>query len=438
MAPRARFRPIFLLAGAFVLLAPLSVATGLGLSEPAKYARLATTVLIVLAGAATGRGLRMGAAGKAMTAFVAIFIGACVWSGNPVYACFYKGMFGLSFMSGLVLVNSVRSVEEFTKGLRLLGFVAVLAAFVALAVFLRDPDASTSLERMSVFGLNANLLGEASALLWILCLYLATSQRSRFWLALMALACGALGLIIIGTGSRGAALMALTGTLFVLLPMVQRPGRLAAALLGVLVVVYLAFEVFELSGGDRFVNEISKDTRSAIWSHAFRKYFMRHPLTGVGWLHYGDQWATLQNAYLQTLVETGLLGAGVLALALGMTARGLYRNYQQVKRRRLPRELLYLNLAFLVPVLMHGMAESSLFIGCSLDSLFLGMGVGLVDRMLPLILNTPSQAARRAGAAPARVMGISMSGLSGRRQVSLPAPRAVSSVADPQPPRRDV
>ncbi|MGQ0633594.1 MAG: O-antigen ligase family protein [Planctomycetaceae bacterium] len=438
MVHRARFRPIFLLAGAFVLLAPLSVASGLGLSEPAKYARLATTLLIVLTGAIGGGGLRMGGAGRAMTAFIAIFIVSGFWSDNPVYACLYKGMFGLSFLSGLVLVNSVRSVDEFKKGLRLLGFVAVFAAFVALLVFLRDPDASSSLERMSVFGLNANLLGEASALLWILCLYLATNHRSRFWLALMGLACAALGLIIIGTGSRGAALMALTGTMFLLLPMVQRPGRLAAVLLGVLVVVFLAFEVFDLSGGDRFVNEISKDTRTAVWARALRKQFMRQPLTGVGWLHYGDQWATLQNAYLQTLVESGLLGAGVLVVALVVTGSGVYRNYRRIRRDRLPRELLYLNLAFLAPVLMHGMAESSLFIGASLDSLFLGMGVGLVDRLLPLITATVSSNVRRASrAAPARTIGLSVSGLSGRRQIALPIPRGPGVAPTPGFPKPD-
>jgi hypothetical protein len=163
-------------------------------------------------------------------------------------------------------------------------------------------------------------------------------------------------------------------------------------------------------------------------------------LYGVGWLHVGDQWATLQNAYLQTLVESGLIGASVLATALVVASRGVYRNYREAKRRQLPKELLYLNLAFLVPVLAHGAAESSLFIGASLDSLFLGMGIGLVDRMLPLVSTTGPSTPRRGRAAPVRTIGITSASLSGwRRPVvpALPSPQSAGVVTASPPPPED-
>lgn len=396
MSRRAKFRPIFLLAAAFVLLAPVSVATGLAISEPAKYVRLGTTVLMVLLGAQSGRGLRMGPVGTMMSVFVAFFVMSGIWSGNPVFALIYKGMFGLSFFAGLVLVNSVKDSDEFKKGLDLLGAVAVLASFVALAAYWRDPSGSVRQERMSVFGLNANLLGEASAMLWILCLYLALHQKSKLRLAILGLACASLALIIVGSGSRGAALMAAVGSLFLLVPFTKRPGMVAGVLLGILVVVYVGSEVLDVGGG-RFVRDLSKDTRTQIWTNVMKRYFSKSPAIGIGWLNNGNQWAAVQSAYIQTLIESGIVGAGLLLAALASIANGFLRNRDEFQRRRLPKELFYLNLALLAPILMNGAFESSLFIGASLDSLLLGMGVGLLDNAVRIVATSsgPSLGAQR-------------------------------------------
>lgn len=380
-------------AAAFLLLAPLSVATGLSISEPAKYARLLTTLVMVALGALSRRGLKTGPVASIWGLFTLMFVTASLWSDLPHWALFYKGMFGLTFFSGIALVNSARTQEALIRGLRFLGMVSAMAACLALVVYLTDRSASSAGDRMALYGINANALGQTAAPLLILCLFLVLNDRSRRKRTMLALACCALGLIIIATGSRGSLLMALAGITFLVLPHSKRPERIAAVAGCVLVVTFAALQFLDLEGGHRIFDEMGKNTRAGIWNWGW-KGFLGSPAIGIGWFHYGTQWAAVQSAYLQVLIETGLVGATILLCAMIVTARRWYGVQRKLVRLGLSQKLSYLSLAFLGSVLLHGAFESSLVFGSSLNALFLGMGTCLVDRTLALSSAAVSPAQR--------------------------------------------
>jgi O-antigen ligase len=398
---RPRLHPYFVIAGAFVLLAPLSVATGLSISEPAKYLRLATTLLIVGLALVSGRGLRMGPAGRALAAFVLLFVISGLWSDLPHWALFNKGMFALACFSGVALGNCVRSRDELARGLRLLGLIAAGAAVIAFASYSSDRTTeSGTLGRMAVYGMNSNAVGQTAAPLLILCVHLALHERSRLWRWLMIFACTVLAEVILATGSRGAALMALAGSALLFVPLTRRPGTIAAAILICLVVGFTAFEVFDLRGSDRMITELSKNTRSGIWNYGF-KMFLTSPVIGVGWVHWGDRWGALQSIYMQTLVEAGLIGALALAGMMNVVATRWRRTHHWLSRAGHSCELSWLALAFLVAVFLHGLAESSTFMGSSLNALLLGLGVCLIDRSRePALLRSAWKIAPQHGRRP--------------------------------------
>lgn len=376
---RAKLHPIFILGCVFLLLSPVSVATGLSIAEPAKYMRLFTTVIIVLLWGSSSRTAPIGKATRALMGFVGMFTLAGLWSDMPHWALFHKGMFALTCFSGMALVGVVRSSEEFSRGLRLMGTIAAAAAVIAFAVYWKAPGKHSTNGRMALWGINANMIGQTAAPLFILAAHVVLHDRTR-WRWLVGAGCAMLILVIVGTGSRGAALMAGIGALFLFLPFARRPSVVVGIGLLFASAAYIAFEVIEVSGGDRMVAEMTKDTRGGMWSMGW-KHFVGSPLIGNGWLHWDTRWASTQNIYLQTLVETGILGGVWLGLVLLLIARRWLSVKEWLMRHRLSEDLAYLSAALVGAVLLHGVAESSTFQGTSAGALLLGMGVALIDRI---------------------------------------------------------
>lgn len=374
---------IFLLAGGFVLLSPTSVAGGLSISEPAKYFRLLTTILIVAIGLASAGQLRIGAGGRALIAFSTLFVIASVWSTKPAYGLFNKGMFGLTCLSGIILAASIRTTAELRAGLRLLGLVSGAAALVVLLVFLKAPGQVQTNDRMAVFGINPNMIGHTAVPLSILCMYVAINDRRTLWKTLMIGACCLLGLIIIATGCRGAALTLVIGTACLLAPYSRRPGVMLGVLVGIALVAFVGFEVLEIGGSNRMVSEFGKDTRQGVWRWAL-KSFQKSPIFGVGWFHYGSKWAMVQSMYIQTLVETGIVGAMSLIGTLCLVAIVWFSSLQRLHKMRAPTGICYLALSLLLMELAQGLTESSPLAGTTLASLVLGLSVGLTDRVVDL------------------------------------------------------
>jgi hypothetical protein len=73
-----------------------------------------------------------------------------------------------------------------------------------------------------------------------------------------------------------------------------------------------------------------------------------------------------------------------------------------LKRLKLPADLSYLSLACLFSVILHGLAESSMVIGGTLNPMLLGLGVGLSDRLREFsVAPRPTRASRLSNFQPA-------------------------------------
>jgi O-antigen ligase len=381
VAPRIKL--LFLLAGSFVLLAPISVGTGSTVTEGAKYLRLATTLVIVGTGLFNMSRMRFGPGSRALFAFVLLFVGSSLWSNLPLWALLNKSMFGFTCLSGLVLAGSLRSASDMREGFRFLGMIAAAAAIVALGVFLKDPSGVSTHDRMAVFGVNPNMIGHTASPLSILCMYVAINDRRRLWKVLMIGACCILGLIIIATGCRGAALTMMIGTACLVAPHTRRPGVLVGVLVCAALTAFIGFEVLDIGGNDRMLNEIGKNTRSGIWNWAFR-IFHQSPLIGCGWMHVGRRSATVQSMYMQVLAETGIVGVFVLLVTLLIVAASWLGGFSRLKQWRLPTGTGYFALALVMVELVHGLTESSPVVGTMMSALDLGLGIGLADRLVDL------------------------------------------------------
>ena len=375
---------LFKLAALLLLTAPLSVA-GFAFAEPFKYIRLAITIVMVALGFFSSRGARLGPVGRALAIFTVVFVVSGVWSNKPHWALIYKGMFAFMCLSGVVLINSVRTRDELMRGLRFLGLTSAIAAVLAFGIYLKNPHEAEVHGRMALAGMNSNTIGETAGPLLILCLFLVLhdkSRKKRPWM--MGLACAVLVLILLGSGSRASALMAMVGALFLMVPLTRRPELFAGIGLMTACLIFVASEVLQLGGAGRLSTEMSKNTRTGVWWWAV-KCFLKSPLIGVGWLNYGGhQWAAVQSSYFQVLAEAGLLGVFCLLAAIVVMLSKCHSNHVTLGRNGLPKDLSYLTLAFVVSGLVHGVFESSMVLGTSVNALFLGMGAGLADRTVAL------------------------------------------------------
>lgn len=384
------------LAGVFLICSPLSVAADLSSAGAAKYVRLGSSVLIVLWGMASADLFRWGPATSMCLPFVTVWTISPLWSSSPLWGLMNKGMFTLAFLSGVVLAMTPRKLPQLEAGLRFLGVISAAAALLVLYEYLTNPEGSVTHGRMAVGGINANAISQTAAPLAVLCAYLGlyASRQSFRKVAIGAFAL--LFVILLLTGSRGGILTAIVGCLVLSLPLTKRPGTLLAMGLLLLGCTFVAFEVLSMGDEARAVRELTKDTRSGIWRYALRR-FEEYPLLGRGWLSQpgGRSWATVQSAFLQVLVETGLVGAALLGVSLLGNLVRLMRVRRTIRMSKGARLMWYFTAACLAETVFHGLIESSMIVGTSLTPLLWGFGVGMVDA-LPRLARSDAGAAGQA------------------------------------------
>lgn len=372
--------PAFLLAGAFMLLSPLSMATDLAASGPAKYVRLGTAGLLVAFGAVARPGVRLGAASTALLAFVAFYVAASLWSQEVVWALFYKGMFAVSVLGGVLLGLSPRNEEQLKSGLRFLSIIAGFAGFLTFAQYLKNPVVAET-ARFTVFGLNANTVGMTAAALLLFCFFLALQERSAAWKWFSWTNVAILGIVIIATGSRGALGMAVIGCAFFASPLVRRPAALLLTCMLLTGIFYVVVTTLDFYSVDRLA-DWNSENRDGIWRAALR-HFAASPVIGQGWLFTSRHaTANYSSIYLQTLAESGICG-GILLLTSVVLIGGGARQMQSALRNTAfhTRWYGYFAIGLVASVLAHGIVESGTFLGSTLNSLLLGFGVGLIDRL---------------------------------------------------------
>jgi O-antigen ligase len=143
----------------------------------------------------------------------------------------------------------------------------------------------------------------------------------------------------------------------------------------------------------------TESNRAGTWGQAIDLYLDSSIVLGTGWVSNArfrgldflsggilDQRANLHSMYIQTLVETGLLGVMVM---LGCTMQIASAGMQVRRffwRVRVTPLLARLPLVLLVGILLLGVAESGPIMGSTPDTILLGFAIGLIDRLPQLAI----------------------------------------------------
>jgi O-antigen ligase len=394
-----RTNKIYLLAAAFMVVAPLSISGTA--TEGIKYARLAITVAMVGFGLFVYKPEPFGSSTKAFLFFCSFFTAAALWSNDITWALFNKSMFFMSILGGLYMAFTTKTDQELYKGIKLLAVTGTVAGFFLFLTYLQNPEGNTAGDRMAVGGMNANTIGASAAPMFIFSFFLGLWQTGFKWKALCFSSSILLAIVILGSGSRGAVLMAIVGTLIATKPFLQKKASMVIMSCAIpiallqLVAVTAGFDIAsKIPGLSRITEGGNKEnTREGMWKYAYKKY-ETSPMIGIGWLHFGKSRssANCHNLYLQVLVETGIVGSAIfLAALVQILLRSRNVKYELYGTDQ--PELLALPLGLLASIAVHGMVEASALFGTTALPLLLGYSVGLIDRLPALISkgSTPQQ-----------------------------------------------
>lgn len=399
------FNPMILLLASFMLLAPISAAAGLGaLHVVAKYARAGTTTASLLLGTFVYHLFWIRPAGLFFLTFVAFYVISGIWSEAMVWALMNKGLYAMIVVVGLMSAYSIRTLHEFKVSMRIL--CAAAAGFAVLMLFnlVFDPGAIMRVGRFEPWAMNPNRVGQTAAPMLLCCAYVALYDSSR-WAKLAAFATGtALAIIILYTGSRGAAGQAAIGCFIIGIPLMRRPVLAATVLAISALIVYVALETIDLRATER-IQEATLQSREQPWAVAMET-FRENPMLGAGWVYNVERGvptaANMHSIYMQMLAEAGLVGILIMAFALIATGARVVRNYKFVLNYSNPltveRTAMYFALGGFFAVLAHGAIEAGTVRGSTVNGVLLAFAIGLADR-IPELLREERAAERQEDAA---------------------------------------
>jgi len=394
---------LFLLAGMFVMLSLLSVAVGLSMFVAAKYARVYTTLLMVMCGVTYYRihGLQRSAK---VFAFFSIYCLLCpLWSVLPLTGLAYKSFFILTLYSGVFLAYSLRDWSEAHQGFRYLVLLTAFGTGYAIVFFtpLDSLRSSLASNRLMFLEINPGRIGATASTMLLLCGYVALYDRSRFWQALSWGTCAMLVMLIVLSGNRSGALVSAVGMCLTAIPLLGRPRRLItvaliAALLGT--VGFLCLR--DTYGMERMFS--LANTRESQWI-TNKIIFSKSPIFGHGWIFAGTDtgYVNLHSMYFQILAEMGIVGLSLFVGCMMPILIQWLHVYRALRRIPVGAEFVVLPLVFISAALVMGIFETAAMAGTMPDALFWGFGIGLIDR-LPALLKRQSQVAAQGMRHPYR------------------------------------
>jgi O-antigen ligase len=195
---------------------------------------------------------------------------------------------------------------------------AYVTAFGTIMVFRRSASDAT---RFAAGGADPNDLAMILALGLPMAWYLGMTYRRPLlrWVCRAYLPIALLAIAL--TGSRGGMLAGLTALLIVPLSMTLSPGRLATAIVmlvvsGTLAMVYVPEKIVQrLATTGVEVEDLSLGGRVKLWKAGIRA-FGQHPVTGVGTSGFktavdpllGTTTQVAHNSFVSVLVEEGVVG----------------------------------------------------------------------------------------------------------------------------------
>ncbi len=370
------------LAAAFMIIAPLSLATKLEAAPQLKIVRIALCGVGTLLAVGSGALRRAGAASLAVAVFASFYVLAAAWSPFPLAGVAYKSIFLSAIVFGLALGGSFADRARLRWAMRLLGVVAVAASLVVLHQYRSNPAAVTRIGRLAFLGMNANAVGMTAAGYLFFAVFLALNERG-LWRLVGTLGSAVLLTLILASGSRAAMAMGLLGVTLQVVPWIPYPRRVVPPVVVAALLLVLLSETVESQAIERFT-DFEKNTRQGMWAAGVR-LFSQSPIVGHGWLTTGRSTGNLQNAYLQVLAEGGVIGGVLLLWAAAQVTRMILE-----KRRRVApadRPIYYFATGIIAGLALHAIAESSLLHGSTINTFLFGFALGVVESLKPTWLS---------------------------------------------------
>lgn len=308
----------------FLIASNFSLATELPSIFVFKYLRIYMTILFGLWGIWVFAQLprSIGKLAVLWLIFFGVFVLSGSWSDHPVRALGYKGLSLCLVLGGVAAGSSCLSYEDVKQQVRSIYIAHFALAIVILLGLIASGGLGALTGRLNLFGMNPIGIGQIGTLIVAssLCVRLTEPSSGRLsqWAMIFF---GAL--IVLLTGSRGAAASTILVVLVTLSPNLVRSFAplfiLAASTL--LIIAALPSNVNEVSV-DR-LGKFALSDRSSFWIENI-KGFYESPIFGTGWAYQtlfgGISWGQLHSIYVSVLVESGLLGGIPLLIFLGLLA----------------------------------------------------------------------------------------------------------------------
>lgn len=334
----------------------------LGLAEALRFG-LPLLCLVVGWGSTRARTRRIGWASVLLFTFVVWAFVSAVWSVAPTASMLKAATLLVQVLIAQVLVSRYEVLPELLGGL--VAFALSLVGTVLVGALLMPERAWVSLDAVGIRRLTGvlppvhpNML----AILGVIALLglvtgVAPRPLLRPWLS--ALFAAASLVAVIAAQSRATLVVGILAVLWAMVSVARRrvsrllPATLTLATLAA-VIVLATQQVSEfLRRGQSSVELLSLTGRTEYWSHALTLW-RDHPWLGLGY-YSGHRIAlppvpgqavasNLDSVWIETALDVGLLGAGLLALAVGLAWVTYWRG-----RRRMERNVwIFVRSAFLV------------------------------------------------------------------------------------------
>lgn len=382
-----RFNVLLVLATAYLMLSPASGAAELPLNVVAKMARVYVTLLMVFLALTVVRIQSIRPLSVLFLAYIGFFTASAMWSDYPLEASMYKGMYAFVVVAGLFTAYSIRSFDELREAVLMFALAGLLFVVFIMVQVLTNPAAISRIGRLAAWGMIGNRIGQTAAPLLTICAYLALHEPRRLWKVMGYVTGMMLGLIIIYTGSRGAALEALVGCFVVGIPLMRRPLHFAVVVVLFAASAYVAYR----HGGadeqatDRFLMT-NLESRENPWTEGMR-LFEQSPIVGNGWVTHvgevdkGESTKNFHSMFMQVLVEAGLVGLTLFITLWICILVSAFLILRRLRRMKCPSPLIYLVVALLLAILVHGFFEAGSLIQSLVDSMLLPFCIGLLGLM---------------------------------------------------------
>lgn len=374
--------PLYL--GLFLVLDPLSAVEENDVTV-VKYARVYCTVLMTLSAFLSPGRFRLGLASTAFLIFSIYFALSALWSDLPGPALLAKGpIFLTALVAGLSCGDHFRSPEMSRNSTRWLIIFAAAVAAVSLPAALLSIAKGV---RFTPWLINPVRIGSSAYAFFVFAMVGVFSDTKWYYKVTAGIASCSLALVIVATGTRGAAASAaIVATFILLLGLRWNINRLTLAAL--LLVGFLVISAtFITSEQLRFLEREGLTGRESLWEAALWNTQRGSLLLGSGWLYGigslgGVGSMNVHNAYLQILLESGIVGCTLFAIAIVAILLTAARSLLLVRRTLRETNRIYTAMAIglIFAGLGHAIAESGLVQGSSAATIMFALALGIVDR----------------------------------------------------------